>query len=137
MAGCPNWLTSPLSILQCKGFSLCYFFLLHSLYILYMKAIFCLQWGITIVDVSILMVRSLTCSDIIDTRETPLQSLRRTVFGLPDRLFLISMYFIDRECIIQFNSTLFQHLVMFLANVTVTVFFDQGVFRPYYFSTIS
>ena len=35
--------------------------------------------GLTIVDVAILMVRSLTCSDVIDTRDTPI-SRATTVF---------------------------------------------------------
>ena len=39
--------------------------------------------GVTIIDVAILMVKSLTCSDIIDTQDTPLKSLRLTVSGLP------------------------------------------------------
>ena len=32
----------------------------------------CFCDGITIVDVAVIMVRSLTCSDVIDTRDTPL-----------------------------------------------------------------
>ena len=49
---------------------------------LYILLAILLLVGITILDVDFLTVRSLICSYIIDTKDTPLYSLLHTVFGL-------------------------------------------------------